>query len=100
MIEIKTGKKVWRLKGDTEIITTFAITPDGNTLVSASRSLLLKTWDLRTGTVIRSLKVCEMVYSLSLWARLPWIQRLVTHNCLHCNMILVFFPRPTMHPLL
>lgn len=65
MIEIKTGKKVWRLKGDTEIITTFAVTPDGNTLVSASRSLLLKTWDLRTGTVIRSLKVRETFYFLS-----------------------------------
>ncbi|KAF8930369.1 hypothetical protein EDD21DRAFT_170033 [Dissophora ornata] len=56
VIEIKTGKKLWRLKGDTEIITTFAVTSDGRTLVSASRSLLLKTWDLRTGTLIRSLK--------------------------------------------
>ncbi|KAG0318916.1 U3 small nucleolar RNA-associated protein 13 [Linnemannia gamsii] len=56
VIEIKTGKKLWRLKGDTEIITMFAVTPDGHTLVSASRSLLLKTWDLRTGTLIRSLK--------------------------------------------
>ncbi|KAF9182509.1 U3 small nucleolar RNA-associated protein 13 [Haplosporangium sp. Z 767] len=56
VIEIKTGKKLWRLKGDTEIITTFAVTPDGHTLVSASRSLLLKTWDLRTGTLTRSLK--------------------------------------------
>ncbi|KAF9955928.1 Transducin (beta)-like 3 [Mortierella alpina] len=56
VIEIKTGKKLWRLKGDTEIITTFAVTPDGHTLVSASRSLQLKTWDLRTGTLTRSLK--------------------------------------------
>ncbi|KAG0326945.1 U3 small nucleolar RNA-associated protein 13 [Dissophora globulifera] len=59
VIEVKTGKKLWRLKGDTEIVTTFAITPDGRTLVSASRSLLLKTWDLRTGTLIRSLKTHE-----------------------------------------
>jgi len=57
VIEIKTGKKLWRLKGDTEIITTFAVTPDGHTLVSASRSLQLKTWDLRTGTLTRTLKV-------------------------------------------
>ncbi|KAK3846100.1 MAG: WD40-repeat-containing domain protein [Linnemannia gamsii] len=56
VIEISTGKKLWRLKGDTEIITMFAVTPDGHTLVSASRSLLLKTWDLRTGTLVRSLK--------------------------------------------
>ncbi|KAF9124187.1 U3 small nucleolar RNA-associated protein 13 [Mortierella sp. 14UC] len=56
VIEINTGKKLWRLKGDTEIITMFAVTPDGHTLVSASRSLLLKTWDLRTGTLVRSLK--------------------------------------------
>ncbi|KAG0072281.1 U3 small nucleolar RNA-associated protein 13 [Linnemannia elongata] len=56
VIEIKTGKKLWRLKGDTEIITMFTVTPDGHTLVSASRSLLLKTWDLRTGTLVRSLK--------------------------------------------
>ncbi|KAF9378500.1 U3 small nucleolar RNA-associated protein 13 [Podila verticillata] len=56
VIEIKTGKKLWRLKGDTEIITTFAVTPDGHTLVSASRSLQLKTWDLRTGTLTRTLK--------------------------------------------
>ncbi|KAF9172597.1 U3 small nucleolar RNA-associated protein 13 [Mortierella sp. AD011] len=56
VIEIKTGKKLWRLKGDTEIITTFAVTPDGHTLISASRSLQLKTWNLRTGTLTRSLK--------------------------------------------
>ncbi|KAF9586347.1 U3 small nucleolar RNA-associated protein 13 [Lunasporangiospora selenospora] len=59
VLEIKTGKKVWRLKGDTEIITTFAVTPDGRTLVSASRSLHLKFWDLRTGTLTKSMKAHE-----------------------------------------
>ncbi|KAF8980530.1 U3 small nucleolar RNA-associated protein 13 [Entomortierella lignicola] len=56
VIDIKTGKKQWRLKGDTEIITTFAVTPDGRTLISASRSLQLKTWDLSTGTITKTLK--------------------------------------------
>ncbi|KAF9162975.1 U3 small nucleolar RNA-associated protein 13 [Actinomortierella ambigua] len=56
VLDIETGKKVWRLKGDTEIITTFAITEDGKYLVSASKSLQLKTWDLTTGTLVRSTK--------------------------------------------
>ncbi|KAI9289951.1 WD40-repeat-containing domain protein [Umbelopsis sp. AD052] len=54
--EFDTGKKIYRLKGDTEVVTTFAIKPDGKHLVSASRSMLMRTWDLSTGQVTRSYK--------------------------------------------
>ncbi|RUS34835.1 WD40-repeat-containing domain protein [Jimgerdemannia flammicorona] len=57
--EVDTGKKVYRLKGDTEMITTFAIKPDGRYLVSASRSLVMRTWDLSTGQMVRSYKAHE-----------------------------------------
>ncbi|CAI2166110.1 17730_t:CDS:10 [Funneliformis geosporum] len=57
--EIHNGKRLFRLSGDTEIITTFAITPDGKYLISSSRSLSVKIWDLKTGKCVRSFKAHE-----------------------------------------
>ncbi|KAL1922510.1 uncharacterized protein VTP21DRAFT_10049 [Calcarisporiella thermophila] len=56
IIELESGLQKFRLKGDTEIITTFAAKPNGKHLVSASRSLVIKIWDLLTGQIIRSFK--------------------------------------------
>ncbi|KAG5459012.1 MAG: quinon protein alcohol dehydrogenase-like superfamily [Olpidium bornovanus] len=59
IVEVDTGKKVHRLKGDSEIITTFALTPDDARVVSASRSLLLKVWNVATGSCDRQWKAHE-----------------------------------------
>ncbi|KAG2216854.1 hypothetical protein INT45_005221 [Circinella minor] len=57
--ELSTGKKVHRLEGDTEIITTMAVKPDGKHLISASRSLQMRIWDLSTGQCLRTTKAHE-----------------------------------------
>ncbi|KAI7867670.1 WD40-repeat-containing domain protein [Spinellus fusiger] len=57
--EVATGKKLHRLSGDTEIITTLAVKPDGKHLVSASRSMSMRIWDLSTGECVRTLKAHE-----------------------------------------
>ncbi|KAG0167641.1 U3 small nucleolar RNA-associated protein 13 [Apophysomyces sp. BC1034] len=57
--ERATGKKIHRLAGDTEVITTMAVKPDGKHLVSASRSLQMRIWDLQKGECIRTLKAHE-----------------------------------------
>ncbi|KAK9764386.1 U3 small nucleolar RNA-associated protein 13, variant 2 [Basidiobolus ranarum] len=54
--DLSNGKRVARLAGDSEIVTTFAIKPDGKHLVSASRSLSIKVWDMNTFTTVRSFK--------------------------------------------
>lgn len=41
---------------DSEPITSLALSPDGKTLYSASRSLQLKFWSVETGKSLRSLK--------------------------------------------
>ncbi|KAI8984486.1 WD40-repeat-containing domain protein [Mycotypha africana] len=53
--ELDTGKQVHQLEGDTEIVTTMAVKPDGKHLVSASRSLFLRIWDLEKGQVVRTI---------------------------------------------
>ncbi|KAI9499124.1 WD40-repeat-containing domain protein [Zychaea mexicana] len=57
--ELSTGKQVHRLEGDTEIVTTMAVKPDSKHLVSASRSLQMRIWDLQTGQCIRTTKAHE-----------------------------------------
>ncbi|ORX94019.1 WD40 repeat-like protein [Basidiobolus meristosporus CBS 931.73] len=54
--DLESGKRVARLAGDSEVVTTFAIKPDGKHLVSASRSLSIKVWDMSTFTIARSFK--------------------------------------------
>ncbi|KAI9311096.1 WD40-repeat-containing domain protein [Dichotomocladium elegans] len=54
--ELGTGKKLHTLEGDTEIVTTMAVKPDGKHLISASRSLQMRVWDLEQGTCVRSVK--------------------------------------------
>ncbi|CAJ0854716.1 11188_t:CDS:10 [Entrophospora sp. SA101] len=56
VINIYDGQKLFRLSGDSDLITTFGITPDDKLLVSASRSLLVKIWDLKTGKLLRTFR--------------------------------------------
>ncbi|CAG8756555.1 10497_t:CDS:10, partial [Cetraspora pellucida] len=57
--DLQNGKKVLHLSGDSELITTFAITPDGNYIVTSSRSLVVKIWDFKTGQIKKSFKAHE-----------------------------------------
>ncbi|GAA5808876.1 hypothetical protein MFLAVUS_002275 [Mucor flavus] len=54
--ELETGKLVHKLEGDTEIVTTMAVKPDGKHLISASRSLFIHIWDLEKGQNVRKIK--------------------------------------------
>ncbi|CAG8448620.1 3935_t:CDS:10 [Scutellospora calospora] len=57
--DIHNGNNVFHLSGDSELITTFAITPDGNQIITSSRSLVVKIWDLKTGLIKKSFKAHE-----------------------------------------
>ncbi|EFJ35160.1 hypothetical protein SELMODRAFT_80645 [Selaginella moellendorffii] len=70
IVDIATGTIRKSLAGDSEAITALAISPDGNTLFAASRSLQVRIWDLATGTLCRSWKahdgsVTDMDVSMS-----------------------------------
>ncbi|KAJ1963994.1 U3 small nucleolar RNA-associated protein, partial [Dipsacomyces acuminosporus] len=56
VLDLASGEKLAELKGDTEIITSFAVKPDGAHLVSASRSLQITVWDLKTFKKERAFK--------------------------------------------
>ncbi|KAJ2779012.1 U3 small nucleolar RNA-associated protein [Coemansia javaensis] len=56
VLDLATGDKLAELKGDTEIVTAFAVKPDGAHLVSASRSLQVSVWSLQSFAVERSFK--------------------------------------------
>ncbi|KAI8065236.1 WD40-repeat-containing domain protein [Gongronella butleri] len=53
--EMATGQQIHDLEGDTEIVTTLAIQPNGQHIISASRSLTLRVWDRDTGKCVRSM---------------------------------------------
>ncbi|KAI9303461.1 WD40-repeat-containing domain protein [Cunninghamella echinulata] len=53
--EVETGQQIHELEGDTEIITSLAVKPNGKHIVSSSRSLSLKVWDVETGKCIRTM---------------------------------------------
>ncbi|KAJ1731385.1 U3 small nucleolar RNA-associated protein [Coemansia biformis] len=59
VLDLASGDKLGELKGDTEIVTNFAVKPDGAHLVSASRSLQISVWNLETFKVERSFKAHE-----------------------------------------
>jgi WD40 repeat protein len=44
--DLQTGKLINQLTGHTEYLSSVAFTPDGNGLISASRDLTAKHWDL------------------------------------------------------
>ncbi|KAI0244513.1 U3 small nucleolar RNA-associated protein 13 [Massospora cicadina] len=54
--DYQSGRKLAELKGGADIITAFAVKPDGRHLVSASRSQLIKVWELENYTLVRSFK--------------------------------------------
>ncbi|KAJ2332725.1 U3 small nucleolar RNA-associated protein, partial [Coemansia sp. RSA 2681] len=59
VLNMASGEKIAELKGDTEIVTAFAVKPDGAHLVAASRSMQISIWDLATFKTVRSFKAHE-----------------------------------------
>ncbi|XP_069503403.1 transducin beta-like protein 3 [Ambystoma mexicanum] len=57
VLDIATGTVIHSIEqDDQEDISSFAVSPDDEILVTASRALLLKQWDWREGTCARSWK--------------------------------------------
>lgn len=46
IVHVATGRVKARLEGKADAVTCFAVSQDGQLVVSAARSLLLKTWDI------------------------------------------------------
>ncbi|RKP22380.1 WD40-repeat-containing domain protein [Syncephalis pseudoplumigaleata] len=53
------GRKRAVLEGDSELVTAMAVKPNGAHLVTASRSLQLRIWDVASYKVVRAFKVHE-----------------------------------------
>lgn len=56
ILDLQTGETRLKLESGTGAVTCFAVKHDGTGLVTASRSLLLKTWNLETGKEERSFR--------------------------------------------
>uniref|UniRef100_A0AAY4BF42 U3 small nucleolar RNA-associated protein 13 C-terminal domain-containing protein n=1 Tax=Denticeps clupeoides TaxID=299321 RepID=A0AAY4BF42_9TELE len=62
VLEISTGKVLHSIEqDDQEDVTSFALSPDDEVLVTASRTLLLKQWAWRQGQLIRSWRAIHTV---------------------------------------
>ncbi|KAJ3016175.1 UNVERIFIED_CONTAM: Transducin (beta)-like 3 [Siphonaria sp. JEL0065] len=59
VLSIDSGTVDLAIEGQADEVTCFAVKPDGNHLVSATRSLLLNYVDLENGQVVRSWKAHE-----------------------------------------
>lgn len=55
MVDVRTGAIVQKIEGDTEEPTALTVSPDGTTLVVASRSLALRIYSLPECKLIRSI---------------------------------------------
>ncbi|KAG4305324.1 hypothetical protein PORY_001494, partial [Pneumocystis oryctolagi] len=56
VINIDTGEKICFINGDSEIITSLALVLEGTRLITASRSLMLRHYEIPSGNLIYSLK--------------------------------------------
>lgn len=56
---LSTGERIAAIEGDGEVITTMEVSPDGAWLVTCSRSLLMRTYKLPSGELVRSTKAHE-----------------------------------------
>ncbi|KAJ1797476.1 U3 small nucleolar RNA-associated protein, partial [Coemansia sp. RSA 2399] len=56
VLDLESGEKTAELKGDTDIVTSFSVKPNGAHLVSASRTMMITVWDLSTSKAVRSFK--------------------------------------------
>ncbi|KAL2610086.1 hypothetical protein R1flu_028659 [Riccia fluitans] len=56
IVDVESGKVVSILKGDTELVTALCFSLDGKALLSASRSLQIRLWEIASATCLRSWK--------------------------------------------
>ncbi|KAI9203824.1 WD40-repeat-containing domain protein [Polychytrium aggregatum] len=56
IMDLESGQIVHTLEGEADVVTCLVARPEGNHLVTASRSLLLRIWEIATGKEIRSWK--------------------------------------------
>eukprot|EP00897_Mesotaenium_endlicherianum_P007748 jgi/Mesen1/7000/ME000365S06127 len=59
VVDVESGVVKHTLAGDTELVTAVAVSPDGVSVFSSSRSLQTKWWNLTTGECKRSWKAHE-----------------------------------------
>lgn len=57
VVDVETGQVRCTLQGDSELVTALCLSPDGKFLLSASRSLQIRLWDLASVSVLRTWKV-------------------------------------------
>ncbi|KAK7203227.1 WD40-repeat-containing domain protein [Myxozyma melibiosi] len=57
--DLRTGKRLQKISGDTEQVTTLAISPDGQFLVVCSRSQQMRIFSLPSGKLVRAVKAHE-----------------------------------------
>lgn len=57
--ELYTGKRILKITGDDEVITALALTPDASHVITCSRSLLMRTYELPSGKLLRQTKAHE-----------------------------------------
>jgi hypothetical protein len=57
VVDIASGAVLRTLPGDSEPVTALAVSPDGESVFTASRSLTCKRWSLATGECLRAWRV-------------------------------------------
>ena len=65
MWDIRTGKVIRNLGGHSDVVTSIAISPDGQTLATGSKDGTIRIMDLNTRELIRVLKNAGKVQSVS-----------------------------------
>ena len=63
--DIRTGKVIGNLGGHSDVVTSIAISPDGQSLATGSEDGTIRIMDLRTRELIRVLKDAGKVQSVS-----------------------------------
>ncbi|KAL3678389.1 hypothetical protein R1sor_021345 [Riccia sorocarpa] len=56
IVDVESGKVVSTLKGDTELVTALCFSLDGKSLLSTSRSLQIRLWEIASAACLRSWK--------------------------------------------
>jgi RNA polymerase sigma factor (sigma-70 family) len=64
VIELQTGKLLYRSEGHKAPVTGLAFTPDGKTLVSGGQDKIVRVWDAATGKEMRRLETAAPVASI------------------------------------